>query len=100
MRFELISLFINSDAAQHLRTRIQEGTLICHLHHKNVKMDDALLVESIRELEPYFIEWSNVPDYLEKNLFIKLARSMSAEHTIHRVTFINWVDYVSPQFDF
>ena len=63
-------------------------------------MDDALLVELIRELEPYFIEWSNVPDYLEKNLFIKLARSMSTEHTIHCVTFINWVDYVSSQFDF
>ena len=63
-------------------------------------MDDALLVESIRELEPYFIEWSNVPDYLEKNLFIKLDRSMSTEHTIHCVTFINWVDYVSSQFDF
>ena len=74
--------------------------LICHLHHKNVKADDAMFVESVRRLEPYFVDWSNVPDYLEKNSFIKLAQNMSTEHTIHLVTFINWVFYVSLHLDF
>lgn len=58
-------------------------------------MEDLTLAAKIRRLDPYMINWSNVPDHLEKNAFIKFTRACSTEHTVHYVTFINWIKYVS-----
>ena len=83
------------DVAQQLRKRINEGRLICHLFHKNVEMDDLALAKEINGLDPYVINWSNVPDFLEKDKFIKFARTCSTEQTIHGAIFLNWTNYVS-----
>lgn len=83
------------DAIQQLRNRIKERKLICYLYHKEVKMEELAFAAWIREINPYMVNWSNVPDYLEKNAFIKFARTCSTEDTIHFVTFLNWVYYVS-----
>lgn len=99
MKTYLINLYWTvSGAAQQLRKRIKDGSLICHLFHKNVKMDDLALAKEIHDLDPCIIDWSNVPDYLEKNKFIKFARSCSTDHTIHFAIFINWTNYVSKLF--
>ena len=59
-------------------------------------MEELTFAASIRDwIKPYMINWSNVPDYLEKNAFIKFARTCSTKDTIHFVTFLNWVYYVS-----
>ena len=61
-------------------------------------MNDLALAKEIHDLNPYIIDWSNVPDYLEKDKFIKFARSCSTDHTIHFAIFINWTNYVSKLF--
>ena len=61
-------------------------------------MNDLALAKEIHDLNPYIIDWSNVPDYLEKDKFIKFARSCSTDHTIHFAIFINWTNYVSELF--
>ena len=58
-------------------------------------MDDLALAKEIHDLDPCIIDWSNVPDYLEKDKFIKFARSCSTDQTIHFAIFINWTTYVS-----
>lgn len=63
-------------------------------------MEELAFAAWIREINPYMVNWSNVPDYLEKNAFIKFARTCSTEDTIHFVTFLNWVYYVSKIFCF
>ena len=58
-------------------------------------MEELAFAAWIREINPYMVNWSNVPDYLEKNAYIKFSRTCSTEDTIHFVTFLNWVYYVS-----
>lgn len=65
------------------------------MFHKNVEMDDSTLAREIHDLDPHVIDWSNVPDYLAKEKFIKFARGCSTDHTIHFAIFINWTNYVS-----
>ena len=71
---------------------------MCHLFHENVEMDNLALAKEINNLDPYVINWSNVPDYLEKDKFIKFARSCSTDQTIHVAIFLNWTNYVSTSF--
>ena len=63
-------------------------------------MQDLRFAALIRQKDPYMINWSNVPDYLEKNAFISFAKACSSDDTIHFVTFINWVYYVSNNLHF
>ena len=58
-------------------------------------MQDLRFAALIRQKDPYMINWSNVPDYLEKDAFISFAKACSTDDTIHFVTFINWIYYVS-----
>ena len=49
---------------------------------------------TIKSLNPFAIDLSNVPDYLEKESFIKFARACSVEDTVHTLHFMNWPQYV------
>ena len=49
---------------------------------------------TIKSLNPFAIDLSNVPDYLEKDSFIKFARACSVEDTVHTLHFMNWPQYV------
>ena len=85
----------SADAICQVRSRIQEGRLICHLYHKNVDMKNSVLAANTWGFNPYVINWSNVPDYLNKDTFIKFAQDYSTKQTKHYVTFINGPYYIS-----
>ena len=85
----------SADVICQVRSRIQEGRLTYHLYHKNDDMKNSVLAANTRGLNPYMINWSNVPDYLNKDAFIKFAQDCSTKQTKHYVTFINWPYYVS-----
>ena len=61
---------------------------------KFIKPDDMDFADTIKSLNPYGINWSNVPDYLEKNSFLKFARVCSVDNTVLMIHFINCNQYV------
>ena len=76
------------------RSFIKMGKIQCNLMTKFIDADDMDFADSIKSLNPYAIDWSNVPDYLEKNSFIKFARACSVAETVHTLHFLNWPQYV------
>jgi hypothetical protein len=73
---------------------VQEGKIICHLYAKNVEMHDLAFAHSIRELQPYGINWSNIPEYMDRKEFINFARACSTPDTVHIVHFCHWWERV------
>ena len=56
-------------------------------------------LSAIRDLQPYTISWSNVPDYIATAEFHKMARAVSAdEDTVHFMHSMNWVKDVKGAF--
>ena len=70
------------------------GKIQCHLMTKLIDSNDLDFADTIKSLNPHAIDWSNVPDYLEKKSFIKFAQACSVDDTVHTLHFINWIDYV------
>ena len=69
--------------------------IVCYLQTKLIDpTDDMEFAGTINALNPYSIDWSNVPDYFEKNSFIRFARECSMEDTLHTLHFLNWPQYV------
>ena len=82
------------DAAKKFRQRIATGQIECNFETRFVDPKDLKFAAFIKSLDPYGIDWSNVPDYMDKKLFIEFARACSAKETVHTLHFINWVQYV------
>ena len=78
------------DAARKFRQRIVSGQIECIFETRFVEPKDLKFAAFTKSLEPYGIDWSNLPDYMNKKLFIKFARACSAEETCHTLHFLNW----------
>ena len=76
------------------RSLVKMGKIRCHLMTKLIDPDDMDFADTIKSLNPYAIDWSNVPDYFEKISFIKFARACSVDETVHTLHFLNWPLYV------
>ena len=76
------------------RSYVKMEKIVCHLHTKFVDPTDMELAATIKRLNPFSIDWSNVPDYFEKNSFIRFARACSVDNTMHTMHFINWPQFV------
>ena len=68
--------------------------IICNFETKFVEPEDMSFAARIQSLQPYGINWSNIPDYMERRKFIRFASSCSVEETSHDVHFVNWTHYV------
>ena len=77
-----------------LRNWVQEEKVVCELQLKSVKLDDAKFAQMIGQLNPYLIDWSNIPDYLPRLDFIDYAMKCSGPDTVHNFHTMNWVYYV------
>ena len=82
------------DATRKFRQRISSGQIECIFETRIVDPENLNFAAFIKSLDPYGIDWSNLPDYMEKNCFIKFARACSVEETVHNLHFINWIQYV------
>ena len=76
------------------RDRLCKGKIICHFETVFLDPENMVFAERIKNLDPYGIDWSNIPDYMKKSSFIKFARACSTEKTLHQLHFINWCQYV------
>ena len=80
---------------QEFRSFVHTEKIVCILQQKVVDpINGSEFADTIKALKPYSIDWSNVPDYFEKNSFIRFAEACSVEDTLHTVHFINWVECV------
>ena len=77
-----------------LRGFIQEEKLVCHLAVKSIDINDTKCASEIKELNPYMIDWNNVPDYWHRHDFIDFAEKCSGPETVHHFHTMNWVQKV------
>ena len=82
------------DVARKFRLRVASGQVECNFETRFVDPNDLKFASFIKSLDPYGIDWSNLPDYMSKKYFIKFARACSAEETVHTLHFINWIQTV------
>ena len=71
------------------RSFVKMGKIVCHLQTNSVDPEDMEFAATIMNLNPYSIDWSNVPDFFEKKSFIRFARACSVDDTTHTMHFIN-----------
>ena len=43
-------------------------------------------------MHPDQIDWSNIPDYFDREPFLNIARAVSDPGTVHTAHFMNWVN--------
>ncbi|KAJ3066660.1 hypothetical protein HDU98_010057 [Podochytrium sp. JEL0797] len=77
-----------------LKSRIQTRQIDITLHHQAVVPGDSTTIAAIRNLNPFTMNWSNVPDYFSPRDFFALAKSVSAKRdkdTVHHMYSMNWL---------
>ena len=89
---------------QIFRKMIQGDKIEICFNQENISVEDVKLAKEIKQLNAARIEWSNIPDYLERNKFLQFAEKCSKKNTVHDIDVMNWpqkvygtvwVDYLS-----
>ena len=86
----IIKIFV--DNLKVLQERIQNNLIECHYLMMKVSLDqeDEKSIEFIKDLNPFQIDWSNIPDYFSNKDFVKMAKLCSSHDTTHTAHFMNW----------
>ena len=61
------------------RTLVQGKKILCHLDAVKVSPTDNKFAKKVKALNPYTIDWSNLPDYMERLDFLDFAKKCSAK---------------------
>ena len=63
---------------------------------KKVKADEVHFARKVRDLEPLGIDWSNLPDYIERSKFLEFAKKCSNQKdaTLHHLHSTEWTRHV------
>jgi len=83
-------LEVTKDKLAYFRSLVHKGKVICHLSVKEIKQEDVQFAREIKELKPYLIDWSNIPDYLDRYWFHSFAQKCSGPDTAHYFHTVNW----------
>ena len=73
-----------------LKMRLLNGKLDMDFECNKVSYSNTDLVKKIKSLNPYTVDWSNVPDYLHREEFLAIAKEVSGEDTVHYMHSMNW----------
>ena len=76
------------------RTLVQNDKIECSLNVKILDVEDTAFAKQLRELNPFGIEWSNLPDFMNRLQFLEFAKMCSSPDTIHFFHSLNWTDHV------
>lgn len=76
------------------RDLIHSGRIQCSFDTKFIDPKEMSFAKRVKDLSPYGIDWSNVPDYMPKKDFIRFAEACSVQQTVHQLHFLNWTKYV------
>ena len=82
------------EATSKFKDLIHSGRIECSFETKFIDPKEMAFAKKVKELCPYGIDWSNVPDYMPKKDFIKFAEACSVEKTVHQLHFLNWTNCV------
>ena len=78
------------ERVERLKTMVTDGQLKMSFEQGYVSMDNQRLLRKIKSLNPYTVDWSNIPDYFSKEEFLAMAREVSGENTVHYMHSMNW----------
>ena len=81
-----------------LKNLINKKCFKLTFEHGFISIENSTLLNKIQTLNPYIIDWSNIPDYLYKEEFFNLAEKMGGKETIHFMHLMNWLDQVNGAF--
>ena len=77
-----------------LKKALQSGSIKCEYKVMKLDINDTSTSDFIASLEPFQIDWSNIPDYIHQKDFMLLAQRCSVAETAHTAHFMNWVQLV------
>ena len=77
-----------------LKDLVSKEKLVMTFEQGFVSRKNSELIAKIKNLNPYTIDWSNIPDYLTREDFLFLAKEMSGKETVHYMHFMNWTNQV------
>eukprot|EP00092_Neocalanus_flemingeri_P007461 GFUD01008057.1.p1 GENE.GFUD01008057.1~~GFUD01008057.1.p1 ORF type:complete len:603 (+),score=99.82 GFUD01008057.1:51-1859(+) len=75
---------------ENARKLVQDRSIVIEVDVKKFDLDNVDIFPEIRMMEPARIDWSNVPDYLTKENFFKMAQKCSGSSTQHTFHLMNW----------
>ena len=80
----------------------QTGQIEIIFKLQNISVDDFAFAAEVKAINPYRIEWCNIPDWMVKSKFIRFARACSGQETVHTLESMIWGQRVfgSSWFDF
>jgi len=55
-----------------------------------LQRDKSDIQTFIKNKHPEKVDWSNIPDYMDPNEFLKVVQECTGKDTIHRAHFMNW----------
>ena len=71
---------------QHLK----RGNVEIEVRHQKVESSNINIIQEISSLMPNLVSWSNVPDYIHPEEFLRLANAVSSKKTINQFYSMNW----------
>ena len=77
-----------------LKNMVTQDKLRMSFELNEVTPANKELLSRIKRMDPYTIDWSNLPDYFSKEQFIAMARETSGAETVHNMHFMNWTNRV------
>jgi len=81
-----------------LKNLVNEKSLKMTFELGIVSKENTPLLNKIRAMNPDTIDWSNIPDYLNRRVFLDLAKKMSGENTVHCLHLMNWWTQINGTF--
>jgi hypothetical protein len=73
---------------------VQKGVIVFTPRLGKISLQNASLLAELAHLDPYFVSWSNVVDYLHPREFHSIARLLSGKDAMHFFHSVNWVTTV------
>lgn len=77
-----------------LTNLVQQGQIEVFIEQKDISADDDAFAAMIKAKNPCAIEWSNLPDFIGKEKFIRFARLCSGDKTAHSIDSTKWRQHV------
>jgi len=76
---------------QELIDLVEKEQLILQFMVATVDPENSDILEEIKNMNAYSIDWSNIIDYFSKEDFMKMVKATNSEDTVHYVHMMNWV---------
>lgn len=77
-----------------LQGMVRDGSMWLDVRQGLISPENKALLQEIKGLDPYTIDWSNLVDYTHPKVFHVMAQACSSDETIHYAHSMNWLQRV------